>query len=64
MATIDETIAAAAAGPKRVTVDGSTVEGQPLQDLIAVQQAQAAATSKAKNHCGFVFRTFEPGGCG
>ncbi|MDD4890377.1 MAG: hypothetical protein PHU85_10645 [Phycisphaerae bacterium] len=65
MATIDTTIATAAANPKRVTVDGSgTVEGQPLQDLLAVQQAQAATAAKAKNHCGFIFRTLEPGGCG
>lgn len=62
MADLSDTIETAAAEPKAATVDGITVHGHTLEELIAADKHLAAKAGSTKNHLGLHFRQLEPGG--
>lgn len=64
MTDVADQIEQTALGPKRVTVDGTTVEAQSIDEQIAADKHVAASTAAARNHLGLSFRQFKPGGCG
>jgi hypothetical protein len=51
-------------GIASVNVDGSSVTGIPIRDLIEAEKHATSKTAAARNHLGLVFRQFEPGGTG
>ncbi len=62
--TIADKIEDTAKGPARVTVDGSTVEAQNINDQITAEKHLAAGTAASRNHVGLTFRQLVPGACG
>lgn len=56
MSTIDDTIAEVAANPKKVEVDGVSVESQSIPDLIAAANhaGRAAVSGRPANALKFV----------
>lgn len=64
MTEIADQIETTALGPKHVTVDGTTVEAQSIDEQIAADKHVAASAASTKNHLGLHFRQFKPGGCG
>ncbi len=62
--TIAEKIEANAKGLARVTVDGTTVEAQDINDQITAEKHLAAGTAANRNHVGLTFRQLVPGACG
>ena len=62
--TIAEKIEETAKGPARVTVDGTTVEAQNINDQITAEKHLAASTAASRNHVGLTFRQLKPGACG
>ena len=64
MSDIADQIEQTALGPKRVTVDGTTVEAQSIDEQIAADKHVAASAASTKNHLGLFFRQFKPGGTG
>jgi hypothetical protein len=57
-------IAAAAQGPKSVSVDGTSVQAQDVDSIIKAEAHVAGKTSATKNHFGLRFRRGEPPGAG
>ncbi len=63
--TIAEGIEAdAIAGVQSVTVDGQSVNAIPLKERMEAAEWVKKQTATTRNHCGLIFRQFEPGGCG
>lgn len=64
VAVLDAAIAAAAAGPKKVTTDGMSVEQHPIADLIAQRKYLASLTTTATSttRMGVRFVKLIPGG--
>jgi len=62
--TIADKIEENAKSPAKVTVDGTSVDAVGIDQQILADQYLSGKTGKAKNHCGMVFRQFEPGACG
>lgn len=54
----------ARAGIERVKVDGTDVTAMSIEDRITADQYRKEETAVGKNHLGFTFRTFVPGGTG
>lgn len=64
MADLSEQIEDAAKGPKRVTVNGETVEAHGIPDLIEADKHLAAKGSTGKNHFGLRFSRLKMPGAG
>ncbi len=62
--TIAEKIEENAKGPARVSVDGTTVDAQNINDQITADKYRSQKASTTKNHLGLTFRQFTPGACG
>ena len=62
--TIADRIEENAKGVASVSVDGVSTTAVDIDKQIRAEQYLAAKTAKARNHCGIVFRTLKPGGCG
>lgn len=59
---LSSTIAEAAAGPASVRTDSTTIEGQPLKDLIAADEYLAKKRAGTKKHRGIgIIRQIPPG---
>ncbi|MCH7873380.1 MAG: hypothetical protein IID33_16915 [Planctomycetes bacterium] len=64
MADLTDTIETNAAQPKRVTVDGTSVEQHSLPDQIEADQHVKAKKSAAKPHFGLRMTKLIPPGAG
>ncbi len=53
-----------ALGPKKVTVDGTAVEAQDLDKIIAARKHLAGEEAAAKTHFGLRFAKMQPPGAG
>jgi len=61
--TIAEQIEETAKSPAKVTVDGTTVDGQKIADLIAADQYLQGRTAASRNHFGIrLVKLTPPGG--
>ena len=61
---LSDLIETAVEAPQSVTVAGGNVASRPIPELIEADKYLAAKRARTKNHCGLIFRTLEPGGCG
>ena len=62
MTTPSEQIAANALGPKKVSVDGQSVEQHSIQDQIAAQEYLANQKAAKRAHRGLMFTKLVPPG--
>jgi hypothetical protein len=62
MADLDETIESVARGPKSVSVDGTKVDAQSIDDLVKADQHLAGKTAIEKPNRGIRFNKLVPHG--
>ena len=62
MADLSDDIELAAAGPKKVTVDGETTEARDIADLIKADKYLAAKAAAKNGRGGLRFSKFVPPG--
>ena len=62
--TIREAIEENAKGPKKVTVDGQTVEQHSIKEQIEADNHTAAKTATSKSHFGLRMTKLVPPGAG
>jgi hypothetical protein len=57
---LEDTIRQAATDPESVAVDGASVKGVPMKDLLEADKHLAAKAATKRNHLGCCYRKFVP----
>jgi len=57
---LSDKIERSAGGPRRVSVDGVSVEGQPIGEMIEADRYAKAQSATSRNHFGLRFAKLEP----
>ena len=64
MADLSDRIEQLALRPKRMTVDGVSIEQPSIQEVVEAQKALDAQTASSRNHQGLRFQKIIPPGAG